>query len=177
VVRFMLLGLLLCAVGCAAHHAGPDSTPLLVAGVTTAHHGACPPASRLIFGARAARLFSEPIPYRPYMCIAHTEADLLQAGCGGDKFGKSVAFITLKRAHSVRFVQDGIVSDARILTFGEAWDDELHRATMFFAVLSFPHPSPLPGGGPFPYRGPALYGEFGIASDPLGIAGGECPTT
>jgi len=175
--RCIMLGVLLGAVGCAAHDAPPSSAPILVARVASAHHGACPLASRRIFGARAARLFSKPIPYLPYHCMSHTEADLLQAGCGRGKFGKSIVFVTLNQARSVQFIQDGFVVDARVRTFGEEWDDELHRATMFFAVLSFPRPPPPRGGRPFVYRGQPLYGEFGIEGDPLGLAGGECPTT
>jgi hypothetical protein len=173
-MRCMLLGVLLSAIGCAAHHAAP--TPLLVVGVKTAHHGACPPASRRIFGARAAQLFSQPIPYLLYKCISYTEADLLQTGCGGHAFGKSIVFLTLDRTRSVRFEQYGGVFDARVRTFGEAWDDELHRATLFFAVVDFPRPPLRSGARPFVYRGPPFYGEFAIEGDPLGISGGECPT-
>ncbi|HTX58748.1 MAG TPA: hypothetical protein VMH02_03650 [Verrucomicrobiae bacterium] len=98
----------------------------------------------------------------------------MRAGCGGKAFGKNVVFITLDRTRSVPFVQDGFVVDARFRTFGEAWDHEFRRATMFFR--GFPQPPPAPGERPFVYRGPPLYGEFGIAGDPLGIAGSECPT-
>jgi hypothetical protein len=174
-LKRLLLGALLCAAGCAARHAGPGSASLLLAGVTTAHHGPCPRASWSILAARAAQLFSKPIPYLPYLCMAHTEAALLRAGCGRNKSGNSTVFITLTRSRSVRFLQDGIVSEARIRTFGEAWDDKLHRATMFFAVRAFPHVPPPPGARRFVYRGPPLYGEFGIEGDPLGIASGECP--
>jgi len=170
--RGMLLGMLLCAVGCAR----PGPTPLPVAGVTTAHHGACPPASRRVFGERAARLFSQPIPYRLYHCGAYTEAYLLQSGCGGHEFGKNTVFIMLDRVRSVAFVQDGIVEDARVRTFGEAWDDEHHRAMMFFAGRDFPRIPLPPGSRPVVDRGPPHYGVFGIAGDPLGIAEGECPT-
>lgn len=148
---------------------------LFVLGVTTANHGACPPASRRIFGTRAAQLFSQPIPYLPYKCTSHTEADLLQGGCGPHEFGKSVVFITLDHPRSVRFVQGDSAFDASVRTFGEAWDEQRHRATLFFAVRAFPHPTP-PGPRPSVYRGPPLYGEFAIAGDPLGIASGECPT-
>ena len=176
IVRRTLLAVLLCAAGCAAHHGGSDPPPLLVVGITTAHHGACRPGSRQIFGSRAARLFSQPIPYRAYKCMSRTEADLLRTGCGGHQFGKNIVFVTLGHARSVQFVQDGIVSDAHVRTFGEAWDDKRHRATMFFAVLAFPHAPPPLGVRRFIHRGPPLYGEFSIADDPLGIAGGECPT-
>lgn len=168
---YMLRGVLLCAAGCA----GSNPPPLLVAAVKTAHHGVCPPASRHVFGARAGRLFSQPIPYRPYHCGGHTEADLLQGGCGRHEFGNNTVFITLDRTRSVRFVQDGYTEDAHVRTFGEAWDDKLHRAIMFFAVRDFPRPPLPPGGQRFVYRGPPFYGLFGIEGDPLGIAQSECP--
>ena len=171
--RGILLGVLLCAAGCAAQ---TPPTPLLVAGVKTAHHGACTPASRRVFGARAAKLFSQPIPYRVYHCGGHTEANLLQSGRGGNAFGRNTVFITLDRARSVRFEQDGFVEVAHIRTFGETWDGEHDRAIMFFAARDFPRPQLPPGIRRIVYRGPPFYGLFAIEGDPLGIAQGECPT-
>lgn len=174
--RGILLGALLFAAGCAAH-TGPNPPALLVAGVKTAHHDACLPASRRVFGARAAQLFSQPIAYRIYHCGGHTEANLLQSGCGGNAFGRNTVFITLARPRSVQFVQDGFVEVAHIRTFGETWDDELHRAVMFFAGRDFRRPPLPPGTRRFVYRGPPFYGLFAIDGDPLGIAQGECPTS
>jgi hypothetical protein len=173
--RRVLLVSLLGVAGCASR-GGPGVHPLLVTSVKTAHHGACPAASRRVFGMRATVLFSQPIPYRLYHCGSHTEAELLQTGCGTREIGKNAVFITLDRTRSVTFVQDGILFNARVQTFGEAWNDALGRAIMFFDGRGFPHPRLPPGAPRIVYRGPPRYGLFGITGDPLGIARGECPS-
>lgn len=108
--------------------------------------------------------------------MSHTEASLLHGGCTKTSQGENVVFVTLAHTQIVSFVRYDVVVGARIRTFGELWDERLHRATMLFDGRGFPFPSPLPGGPRRPVdHGPPYYGYYGISGDPLGIAAGECP--
>jgi|SRR5579872_1899017 len=169
----LLTGALLSVAACA--HADLIAA-LPVSAVVSAHHGRCPRVSNRVLGERAARLFSAPIPYIVYNCNPHSEADLLRQGCGRETTGHNTVFVTFRRIQNVRFVQDGYQIVARVRTFGEDWDDRFHRATLYFAGRSFPRVPPPPDAHIRPYRGPEMYGEFGVAGDPLGLADGECPS-
>jgi len=102
--------------------------------------------------------------------MSRTEAQLLWGDCSRPKLNHNTVFVTFARAQPVRFFQGGYANVVRVRAFGADWDERVGREQLYFAVRAFPKPPPPPGFHRKPYRGPEMYGEFGIPGDPLDLA-------
>lgn len=119
--------------------------PLPVIKVESAHHGECPPASRRIFGERAARLLAQTLPYWPYKCMSFTEDQLLQGACSSPQHLKipTTVLITLTDEQTVRFVQHGgqMVS-VHFRKFGALWEAQTRNDALLIDTDAFPRALP-----------------------------------